>query len=1590
MEKSDNKAQGVAIIGMACIFPKAPDLESYWNNILDKVDAIGEPIPEWEAARYQRSGRPEHDSVYTEKGGFLGDLYRFDPTEFGIMPSSLDGGEPDQFLALKVAADALADGGYLRDDYDHAKTGIILGHSTYLHRGQANAIQHGAILDQTVELLSQLFPHMDEARQRQLRAMLKSKLPPFNPDVAPGLVPNVITGRIANRLNLMGPNYIIDAACASSSLALEAAMDELLSGRSDLMLAGGVNASLPPEVAVIFSQLGALSRQGKVRPFEAGSEGTLLGEGLGVVLLKRLDEALRDGDRIYSVVRGVGHASDGRGQGLLAPRLEGESAAIDRAYGRSGVAPAEVGLIEAHGTGIPLGDQTEIKALSQHFGSRQGALPRVALGSVKSMISHTIPAAGVAGLIKTSLALYHKIIPPTLCDTVNPELGLDQTPFYVNAELRPWLNGATTPRRAGINAFGFGGINTHVVLEEPPGEAAGPLMAARRWECELVLLAASGAEALVQQLEQLQGFLATAADVTLADVAYSALRQLGDGRYRLAIVADSLADLEKKLAQAAKRLAKGKRGQWATRTGLFYCDEPLEGDLALMFTGEGGQYQGMLADLAYHFPVVRQWLDFWEGLYQGEREFLPSDILYPPALGLDEQTRARLEARLHEMDVGSEAVFFTSQALYALLGSFGLEADAMVGHSTGESSALAASGAMAFDELAQLGEQIRKLNRIYEKIRSSEGIPTGVLLTLGALSQQEVEALRAEFGETVHLAMDNCANQVVLFGEEQTIDRLMAKAVELGGICAKLPFDRAYHTPLFKEVSDAFLDFYREIGLGAPRLPLYSCASAARFPDTQEAVQALAARQWATTVRFRETVAAMYDDGIRYFIEVGPSGNLTSFVDDVLKGKPYLALPSNVRHRSGLAQLLQLLGQLFSQGRALDLAPLFSRRKVRLLDFSSPPPAAKDRSLRLLNTLPYIRLDEAQLAELRHMLAVDEPKNAESKSAEPGLAAEPAQPVAPVATVADERDQAMLQYFGLMREFIDSQQRMLQLAEAPAASLGPWPFIDEIELEEPRRLIFRCLLDSQTQRFLRHHVLSGAVSAYHPERIGLAVAPLTVSLEIMAEAAAYLAGPERVLQAMENIQAYNWLALDDERLELTVEAVQEADGRIGVVIRQVGQSLIEAEFLMGDEKLAKVEAVAPLTGRLNGSRWRDDELYALGMFHGPIFQSIAHIRAWNREGIDADLARTTLDGFFVEGERPRFVLNPVVLDAVGQLSAYWVSEQEGTDFNCFPSSIRRIEFAETQPDEQAALVLRGRLANEEFNEAGQRRFLQWDYDCVDENRRVLFRAHGWRDRYFNVSHQFYQARKSPQNGWFGQPVTLFQERLPQLLLWWLPPFEPGFLEDAGAIFKRLLARSMLSEAEYGQWTGLTANPQRRSEWLLGRMALKEAGRYLLYNHYGELLYPADVEVGLSEHGKPFLYGEWQTQLPLPIEVSLSHSQGVSLVAARGDGRAVGVDMEFFGRVSQPQLIANAFLDEEKQTLEGLAGEAYEAQMLRIWCAKEAAAKLVGMGLHGRLKAFRVILDGKDVNSASVEYDGRRVDVLLASLDNGIIAVATED
>ncbi|MGF7239592.1 MAG: polyketide synthase [Frankia sp.] len=467
----------VAIVGVATVFPGAGDAATYWRNIVGGADAIRDVDPHrWDAEFFHPDppaggGKPvvASNRIYCKRGGFVDELATFDPTQFGIMPKVVDWAEPDQLLSLRVAAEAIADAGGEDVLGDRERVGVVLGRGGYFASGFARMEQRVKTSTQLVTTLREIIPTLGEDQLEAVRAAFTAKLGPDRPEAAIGLVPNLAASRIANRLDLRGPAYAIDAACASSLIAVDMAVRDLMGGRADAMVVGGVHLVQEVTFWSVFSLMRALSPTQQIRPFDRRADGLLIGEGVGMMLLKRLTDAQANGDRVYAVIRGVGTASDGRTSSLMAPAVSGQKLAVERAWTDARLDPTEpdaLGLVEAHGTATPAGDAAELTTLGTVFGAGDGR-PPIGIGSVKSMIGHAMPAAGAAGLIKAALALHHRTLPPTLhCEEPHPAFA--GTRFAPVVETTPWDVAPGGVRRAGVNAFGFGGINAHVVLEEAP------------------------------------------------------------------------------------------------------------------------------------------------------------------------------------------------------------------------------------------------------------------------------------------------------------------------------------------------------------------------------------------------------------------------------------------------------------------------------------------------------------------------------------------------------------------------------------------------------------------------------------------------------------------------------------------------------------------------------------------------------------------------------------------------------------------------------------------------------------------------------------------------------------------------------------------------------------------------------------------------------------------------------------------------------------------------------------------------------------------------------------------------------------------
>ncbi|HKG05631.1 MAG TPA: beta-ketoacyl synthase N-terminal-like domain-containing protein, partial [Pedobacter sp.] len=543
------------------------------------------------------------DRFYCNRGGFIPD-FEFDPAQFGILPVAVEGTEPDHLLTLSLVHRALEDAGVFASQASLDKTGIIIGKGNYAGPGATRAIEIVRTGEQIASVLKDLMPHLADEEIEKVKKEYQLRKGRFGADTAMGLIPNLVASLVANRLNLGGVAYTLDAACASSLIAVDHAVQELDSGRCNMVIAGGVHVGQNAAFWSIFTQLGALSKRGKITPFDSGADGLLIGEGCGFVVLKRLEDAVANGDKIYAVLKGVGVSSDGSGTSVMSPSVKGQLKAIEQAWANSGMAASDIGYIEAHGTGTPLGDKTELETLLKFFGN-DPALPRAGMGTVKSNIGHAMPASGIAGLIKTSLALYHGILPPTLhCD--EPLGQMKETRFEAVQNASDWA-ASGLPRVAGVNAFGFGGINAHVVLEgysNPVKEKDAAILD------EVLLLARPTNEELIAALE-----------------AHS--MEPGKGSFRIAVF-DPTPERLKKAIKIASR-----NSPWRNKQDIWYTNEPLlskGGKVAFVFPGLDGLAWGEVATVAGHFGIRQDQNNKAEGLLNEALKILNKSSVLDTAL----------------------------------------------------------------------------------------------------------------------------------------------------------------------------------------------------------------------------------------------------------------------------------------------------------------------------------------------------------------------------------------------------------------------------------------------------------------------------------------------------------------------------------------------------------------------------------------------------------------------------------------------------------------------------------------------------------------------------------------------------------------------------------------------------------------------------------------------------------------------------------------------------------------------------------------------------------------------------------------------
>ncbi|MBT8165590.1 MAG: acyltransferase domain-containing protein, partial [Acidimicrobiia bacterium] len=965
MEDVVHKA--IAVVGIGAVLPDAPDVPTFWENIKSGRYSISEtPRDRWDPDLYFDPDPNAPEKTYSKIGGWVRD-FDWDPFawKLPIPPKVGEAMDRTQKWAIMATREALADFGYPDRSLNPDRTAVILGNAMAGDQHYMTTLR--LMFPEYAEQLAHspafaaLPGDTQQAITEELQAGMAQRFPGVTEDTMPGELGNIIAGRVANLFDFHGPNYIVDAACASAMAAMSSAIEGLEEYDYDAVITGGIDANMSASSFIKFCKIGALSATG-TRPYADGADGFVMGEGSAVFLLKRLEDAERDGDAIHAVIRGLGGASDGKGKGITAPNPIGQQLAVRRAWMHAGVDPASVGLLEGHGTSTRVGDVVELESLNRVFADFGLAPKSVPLGSVKSNIGHLKAGAGAAGILKTVLALRDKVIPPSInFERPNPNADWESSPFYVATELSGWEPNGKEIRRAGASAFGFGGTNFHAVLEEyVPGRikterrshtaSRMPVAPTRDEVTPKVPLRGAlvvGAATQAEVRDRLQTVHADALAGNAPPVAPPAEADLR-AAVRVAVDYGDAAELAAKAEKALKALDAGQPVMWKAlaNQGIFLGqgEAPL---VAFLYTGQGSQYVNMMRDLVEEDPIV-------------ERVFQQADEVMTPLLdgrtltsyifvdSDDKGAVAAAEMDLLQTEITQPAVLATDAALTEMLASYGVQPDMVMGHSLGEYGALVAAGAMPFDQAL---EAVSARGREMASLTIEDNGQMSAVF--GPLS--EIQRIVDETDGYVVVANNNSNNQAVVGGASEAVVAAGLAMLEAGMQVIPLPVSHAFHTEIVAPASEPLRDVLARLDLRTPAIPVVANLSGEFYPVGPNVVPQMIdilGRQVASPVQFVDGLRSLYEAGARVFVEVGPKKALAGFVEDVLgEHDDVVSLYSNHPKPGGPVSFNQALCGLYAAGLGVGTAPEKPAPSV-----TAPPPAtagtvSSDDTLRDLGRL---------------------------------------------------------------------------------------------------------------------------------------------------------------------------------------------------------------------------------------------------------------------------------------------------------------------------------------------------------------------------------------------------------------------------------------------------------------------------------------------------------------------------------------------------------------------------------------------------------------------------------------------------------------
>ena len=1163
-EQGGASPSDIAIVGIGMILPQIDSADDFWGKVLRLESTITEvPKDRWDEALYFDPDKNARDKVYSRWGGFLDEVV-FDPTSFGIAPSSMKSIDPMQLLSLECTARALRDAGMGpgQGDFDREHTSIILGAG-------------GGIGDLGMQLgLRSELPRFVEDPEDAVW----DRLPEWTNESFAGVLLNVTAGRIANRLDFGGVNFTVDAACGSSLAAITLATQELESGRSNVAIAGGVDTVQGPFGYLCFSKTQALSPQGKARAFDRDADGIVISEGVCVTVMKRLADAERDGDRIYAVIKAASGSSDGRALGMTAPLPKGQQRALNRAYRKAGFSPASLGLVEAHGTGTAVGDKAEAETVTSTLIEAGADVRSVALGSVKTLVGHTKCAAGVTGLVKTALSLHHRVLPGH-AGVENPidVIADEAAPTYLLKQPRPWLREPNRPRRAAVSAFGFGGTNFHAVLEEyRTGWGQDAPVGAQHWPVELCVFRAADRTALEAQLNVVSEALdqALRTDIGLTPIA-AALAQAAARERGAAQLCFTAADLTQLRARLSNALSHLRDGQALSAGSHLTLQRPQQAPkLGVLFPGQGAQYVGMLRGAALYLPQLREAWEQADTVLATELGQPVSAIAWPAA-AFDPATAAAQRERLTDTRHAQPALGAAELGLWRWMQNLGLSADAVGGHSYGEYSALMAAGVLSDEDFLRLSAARGRV--MAEAARTA---PAGTMAAV--LSERsQVEALIKDIAD-VAVANHNAPRQTVITGSVEGIEAALAACAAAEVSARKLPVGGAFHSPLMRSAQDGLSQAIDAAQFQPAQCAVYSNMSGARYPD---GMAGHLKQHLLSSVEFVRQIEAMQAEGIELFLELGPKTILAGMLREIV---PQVECLSVDREDGELAPLLDTLAQLSVRGFDLDLPALFAGRSAHHLELRqlktqlarpalprtawmvaggyARPLASEVRSNGVLEALSQADKDAA-IAQRRSQPRAAEP-------AAPAAAVAPAVPsVAPSGALNGD---ALVAYQDTMRQFLKLQEAVM----AQALGIAPTTDVPEQTVSLPMPAAVPAAVTPVDPHQAIAEPAAAAPLPVEPAPVAR-VDVAAVVLEIVAERTGY---PQDMLDPAADMEAD--LGIDSIKRVEVVGAVQKALPEAAASAMQADletytraktlDSLIAAvNALVGEQPVASAPVAAP-------------------------------------------------------------------------------------------------------------------------------------------------------------------------------------------------------------------------------------------------------------------------------------------------------------------------------------------------------------------------------------------------------------------------------